>query len=415
MGRPLRAVYANTTYSNGVQEMSDSDIDALSSQLIGVYCAANPTTAYGTSLLATILYGGYGVSRGVVFDSRSSSGINDHPVSNTIIRPYDFQQTEKTLATQTLALTARPVQYLANGNIQEMSNSDIITYMCPPIVQTMITGGAGGHYLGLTSSGAPATGTWVSTSTLDDNYYNASNTLISDSYTLWQRTTGASTTNIRPLKKSGTSLREMSDTDIQNLYQFVGEYIRTTGIGQYAVQTSAPSTGTWINRGSYTNTVNNLVDTSYVGSYVGYFTATYTGAYTQAFTGSYAGSYTQAFTGSYAGTYTGGFTSAFTGAYTRAYNSPGHTSYGPTVTYASVPFNSTYTGIYNGTFSRTFTGSYVGTYSGAFTGSYVGTYSGAFTGTYNTAYSGTFTGAYSGLTTQSSTTSTTYYLWVRTA
>ena len=55
MGRPLRAVYANTTYSNGVQEMSDSDIDALSSQLIGVYCAANPTIAYGTSLLATVL------------------------------------------------------------------------------------------------------------------------------------------------------------------------------------------------------------------------------------------------------------------------------------------------------------------------------------------------------------------------
>ena len=414
MGRPLRAIYANTTYSTGVQEMSDSDINALCSQLILTYAAANPTTAYETQLRVNTLTPGPSVSRGSVIDTRNSF-INDHPTSNVTVSTYNFLQSETPLSSQTFALTARPVQYLATGKIQEMSNSDIITYMCPPIVQTMITGGAGGYYLGLTSSGPPVTGTWGSISTLADTYYDVSNNFISDSYTLWQRTTGAATTDVRPLKKSGTSLQEMSDVDIQNLYQFVGEYIRTTGIGQYAIQVSAPGTGTWISRGSFTNTVNNLVNTSYAGSYVGYFTQTYSGAYTQAFTGSYAGTYTQAFTGSYAGTYTQGFTSAYTGAYTKAYNSPGHTSYGPTVTYASVPFNSTYTGIYNTAYSGAFTGSYLGTYSGAFTGSYLGTYSGTFTGGYNTAYSGTFTGAYSGLTTQSSTTTTTYTLWVRTA
>lgn len=396
MGRPLRAVYANSTYSTGVQEMSDSDITNLIAPLILNYVVANPNISYGTRLRTSATT--YDVSRGTAVDTRNDA-VGAHPASNSTPSTYEIFQSERA---QTPALTARPVQYVMAGSevqIKTMTDQDLYDYIYPAVADFMLTGGQGAYYLGLTSSGSPS-GTWTSYGTLNDTYY-VSSTLTTEQYTLWQRTDAATVGTIRPLKHSvyGTGvthrLEEMTNADVEALAVYIGEYIRTTGIGQYAFQVSAPGTGTWISRGTYVNKINNLVDTGYIGITDRSFTGTFTGAYTGAFTGAYTGAYSRSFTGSYLGTYNRTFTGIyssvytklFTGAYTGAYNQA---------------FTGGFTGLYNNAFTGTFTSVYAGTYNQAFTGSFTGlynntfsrTFTGAFTGAYAGAYTGTFTGLY---------------------
>lgn len=505
MGRPLRAIYANTTYSNGVREMSDAEINDLVAPLILTYAINNPNTFFETTLRfdATPAGAANSVNRGTAYDINAGN-IATHPASNTTISTYTLYQSE-------LAQTftgSRPVHYVSSGGahqIAEMADSDIYTYLISPVVQTMIAGGQAGYYLGLTTTGAPVTGTWASVSTLTDTYYNSGSVLVSDGYTLWQRITGTTAGTIRPLKLSGISVIEMSNTDITNLSVSVSEYIRTTGVGTYALQASAPVTGTWVNRGLYTDTTNNLASANYTGyfagTYVGYYTGSYTGGYTAnyttAFAGSYVGNYVTNYSGTYTGfysttysgaytgyyatsftgTYTGSYTSAYSGTYVGNYSSnfvgyyTGYygsavgkvrTAYTP---YTGAPlyytgyyirqyagayagayagffagsytgsytraysgtytggYISSYTGVYTGGYVRAYTGTYGGsyasTYTGTYGGSYTGFFSGTYSGTYTTAWAGSYIGTYSsvfaGMTVQTTTNTTAYNLWVRTA
>lgn len=526
MGRPLRAVYANSTYSTGVREMSDSDINNLCSELI----LSQAITSGGLETVVRVNPGvGDWLNIGTTYDIINGA-VGSHPASNTVVSTYNFYQSE---LTQTLSLLARPVHYVNVGGvhqIKEMSDSDLISYFIPAVVQTAITGGRGAYYLSLTSS-PPGTGTWVSRSTLTDTYYNAGGTYTTDSYTLWQRTTGASLGTVRPLKQSivgnTTRLIEMSDAEIGDLYKVIGEYVRTVGIGRYALQSTSPASGTWINRGSFTDTVNDLTNTAYTGfyasSFTGFYGVTYTGFYSGSYASTYAGSYSGTYAGpsyaasyagsysgpsytgqsvgyfvgtsyassgvvyytgpsysakyinvrtgpSYAGSYTGyytggGFAGTFVGNYVTSYINEGgafdvyFTGYytGPTyagtyagtytglsyaeafigfyqgpsyssqstvyftgpsyasssvVYYTGPSYAASYTGFYSGTsYSASYTGFYAGSRTYFFTGSYTGSYGLTYTG----FYSSSFTGYYSGLTVQSTSTTTTYTLWVRTA
>lgn len=395
MGRPLRA-YGTAD----IIEMSDSDICDVCAPVILTYIFNNPSLTYGTTLRINSA-GTYDISRGSATDTRNAS-IGTHPASNSTISTYTVYQNERVVSP--LGVTVRPVHYVANGSenrIVEMTDEEIYTYVAPAIVESMIAGGQAGYYLG---TSAPGTGTWTSVGGMADTYYNASNVLTSDAYTLWQRSNGAAAGTIRPLKLSGALLVEMSDAEIQSLAACVGEYIRNIGIGQYAFQTAAPASGTWLNRGAFTNTVNNLVDTGYTGDYPRSFTGSFTGGYTGYFTGAYAGNYVGYFTGVYAGAYTGVFTGAYVGNFTGVYAQA-------------------FTGAYSGTYASVFTGGYVGAFTGVyaqvfsrlFTGSYSGTYSTVFsrlfTGLYNaTSYAGTYSGGYAGVQAiaYASTTGTAY-------
>lgn len=417
MGRPLRAVYANSTYSTGIQEMSNSDILDLAGALVLNYVTANRPlyTVLGINDSNTSA-----VSIGTVIDTNKGPvGSAPTNFSNTIT--FSVRAGTNSIPTN----ITRPVQYtVVNGEVkvQDMSDSDLLTYFFAPIVDYMSTGGQGAYYLGATSSGPPGTGTWTSAGTLNDTYY-VSTTLTTVGYTLWQRTDTASTGTIRPLKQtvsgSTTKLVEMTDSEMQALGAYIGEYIRTTGIGQYAIQASTPGTGTWVNRGSFTNNENNTADNgSFVGGYLGTFSAGYTGSYSSAYTGAYAGTYNQTFqgtftltfTGAYTGTFTGGYTGAYAGSYVGSYalrQGPSYQTATPT-TFSTTYQGGTYTATFAGTAPVTFTG--VGVLQIAYTsgaggmyGSYTGVYSSTFTGYYvSIGYTGvrpeayTGTGAYTG-------------------
>ena len=402
MGRPLRAVYANSTYSTGVREMSDSDINNLCSELI----LTEAITSSGLETVVRVNPGaGNWLNIGTAYDIINGP-VGSHPASNTVVSTYDFYQSE---LAQTPTLLARPVHYVNVGGvhqIKEMSNQDIIDYFIPAVVQTSITGGRGAYYLSLTSS-PPGTGTWVSRSTLADTYYNAGGTYVSDSYTLWQRTTGASLGTVRPLKRSvvgnETRLVEMSNTEISDLYKLIGEYVRTVGIGRYALQTTSPVSGTWVNRGSFTDTVNNLTNTAYTGFYA----SSFTGFYGLFYTGFYSGSYSSTYSGSYAGTYAG---PSYTGTYAGSYSGPSYSSQ-RTAYFTGPSYAATYVGgssgpSYSSQRTAYFTGpSYASNSVAYYTGpsysvkyvnnrqgpSYAGSYTGYYTGP---SYAGTFVGNY---------------------
>ena len=385
MGRPLRAVYANTTYSNGVQEMSNTDILDLSSALVLNYVTANRP-------LYTILgindANSSAVSIGSVVDSNQGP-VGAAPSYSSTTSTFNVRAGTTSIPSG----ITRPVQYTIVGDetkIQDISDSDLLTYFFAPIVDYMSTGGQGGYYLGTTSGGPPVTGTWTSVGTVNDTYY-VSSTLTTVQYTLWQRTDLASTTGtVRPLKQTvtgtTTKLIEMTDSEIQALGAYIGEYIRTTGIGQYVIQASAPGSGTWVNRGSFVDSVNNTADNgSFVGGYLGVWTGSFTGAYTSTYTGNYAGTYLQSFAGTYTQSFTGAYTGLFTGLYTGAYSGL-YTGF----------YSGLYTGSFVGAYSQLFTGSFVGAYSQLFTGLYTGAYGQAFTGSYAGTYSQAFTGSYVG-------------------
>ncbi|MAI37818.1 MAG: hypothetical protein CBB67_005955 [Alteromonadaceae bacterium TMED7] len=87
-------------------------------------------------------------------------------------------------------------------------------------------------------------------------------------------------------------------------------------------------------------------------------------------------------------------------------------------------YTGSYTGNYNGSYQGTYEGSYQGTYrvfysgySGTpYTGSYTGYYTGTYTGTYTGSYSGSYVGYYAGNTIIStSSTIQSRRLWLRTA
>jgi hypothetical protein len=351
MGRPLKIKYSGAT-AIGVQEMSDADISDLILPLVAAnWSGLSEVSGPSGSVVRTLSIAppsGYNyVSRGIGYNTETDS-IGTHPRTTSTTTTYTIVQNEYDPGLSTTA-GVRPIQQSLVGNevkISVMTNQDIINDVMPVIVNSILTGGQGAYYLGVTSSGPPATGTWTTVSNMTDNYYNTSNVYQSIQYTLWLRTDAATTGTIRPLTITNTAggetrFTEMTNSEIQQLASFVGEYIRTTGIGKYSFSVSAPGSGTWVSRGSFTNTVNNIVDTGYVGVYIGYFTGTFTGAYTSHYTGSYVGYYTGVYQGLYSGVYAGSYVGYYVGSYDSWY--------------AGI-YNTTYIGYY----SRTFSGNYSG-------------------------------------------------------
>lgn len=570
MGRPLRARYANTTVASGVQEMSNTDISSLivpliTQDLVDKVSSAG-TLLYGNAveIRTTVPAWNAVIVGGSFTDIYPASGtVGGHPTTNTSTTYTLYQNIWSADTNTSISDTGRTLQTISSGGVQRiqaMTDAEIRNDVVSNVVSSMINGGQGAYWLG---TSAPVDGgTWVVRSTLVDTYSTAGG-YTSTTYYLYQKTTNSGLGTTRPLKRvTGNQIQEMTNAEILQLTPYVKDYIRLTGIGTYFIGTTAPGTGTWIARGSFTDTRNVLTDDSYSGSYLGTFTGAFTGQYTGAFSGSYQGGYTGAFTGIYAGSYlstftgdyvgtftgqfTGGYTRAFSGNYTGTYNASYAGSYtgswansfarlftgaytssiytrefsssytgsyaapytgtayagtytigfissylsggavlqtwsgtytGPytggyvnpynSATYEGTytggyntgfivstfggnyqgsfstlftgtwtgffagsrqntfggSYNQTFTGSYNNTFSkpftgiysRLFTGTYTGVYSQGFTGAYVGTYNQAFSGVYGNSFSRLFTGAYSGLTVSSSTVTTTYTLWVRTA
>ena len=89
------------------------------------------------------------------------------------------------------------------------------------------------------------------TNTLTSNGSSAGNTT-----QIWQRTSAAAPSAVRPLKLSYTNgefngeIYEMTDSQIKDWIVRLRNRMMTTGIGKYVLQDEAPAKGKWIKKGT---------------------------------------------------------------------------------------------------------------------------------------------------------------------
>lgn len=264
----------------------------------------------------------------------------------------------------------------------------------------------------------------VFTDTRTDESGGDPSTVTVATYNIYQRQTFSAPTAVRPValkRSSGGSgtfqgIQEMSDAEIK--YTF-GQRAKTRimngtkGVGTYILNSSAtgaPSeTGTWVAKGTATDTRHTTTDTDYTQDFVGTFETTFTGTFETAFVGTFTGErdFTQNFTQTFTGNFIGDF--AGTADYTRT--STTTSLYGSTSS-----FIGNFIGAANYTRDRTqdFVGDFTGNFVGErdFETTFTGTFESDFVGTFETTFTGNFIGA---LINAGTETIETYTLYVRTA
>ena len=151
---------------------------------------------------------------------------------------------------------------------------------------------------------------------------------------------------------------EMADSDINaSLVPRMKSRIVSSGIGTYQLRTSAQGVptdaGTWVAKGSATDTKQQTGDVNYTRSSVANFTSTYTQSYTNAYEATYVSvsdlEYTNAYDGAqFARDYTASYTSDYEGVYTTAFQ----------VDYTGATYVGTYTAVYAGTYTGNYETAY---------------------------------------------------------
>ena len=404
MTRPLRI--QSETSPKSLKEMSNTELDYAAYNLLVAFAAnssgvgtlsVNPGTPGSLTLIGTFT------------DTYRPYNVGDHPVGTEITSEY--YNVYQDLTTDNTAVSKYPVQYTPGQGVTTQSNTDMTGYIVDLAAKKLAADGLGSYKLQNT---APIVGgTWTSVATITDKASGGNSTTY-----LWRRTTQTTPTTYRPLKQelinNQYSLKEMSDAELQGLVPVLRNYIVSSGIGQYKLQTSAPVGGTWVTAGnSFSDTREQLGNVSYTGSYSGSYVPSYTGAYTGVYSGaSFTGTYSQTFTGTYSRAFTGTYSRAFAGAYTGTY-----IYYYPYSGIIGGYYSGTYTGYYTGSFTGSYTGAFTGAYTGSFSGSYVPSYTGTYSGTYSgSPFTGTYSGSYTGQTVLATKdTVSTISLWIRTA
>lgn len=429
----IKASATPITSSNfqGLQTMSNADVKNYIANKITVGFAGAAGNGSNTADLnidtANALSG---TAIGTFADTDRDEATGTHPATGAITTTTYYAK--QITASDSGTITNRPLQY--DTAIQQMTDAQIRSDIIDQAVTAMVTESeytAGQYRL---AGSAPSGGTWTSRYTITD-VANGGNT----TYYIWQKTAATSTPNsdLRPLKTyDGNNVKQMTDTEIQEMIPYFRNRIVSTNVGTYKIQASSPVGGTWVSMGSASDTREQVSSVNYTGSYSG--SRTYTNvAYGGTRTYTPAG-YTNTFSGTrtYSTTYAGSRT--FSGSYVT--NFSGTRSYAGSRTY-STSYTRFFGGFVGGTFagSRTYSNSYVSaptnfagsfagdrTYSANYSGSrtYSGTYANSFAGsrTYSgnysgsRTYSGSYSGTYAGDTIQATKdTVSTVSLWVRTA
>lgn len=455
----------------GLQTMSDTEVKNYIANKITVGFASAVGNGSNTADINVDTANALsGTAIGSFADTDRDEATGTHPATGatTTVTYYAKQIT----ATDSGTITNRPIGY--DSAIKQLTDAQINTDILDKAITAMVTESdytAGQYRL---AGSAPTGGTWTSRYTITD-VANGGNT----TYYIWQKTAATSTPddNLRPLKTySGNNVKQMSDTEIQEMIPYFRNRIISTGVGTYKLQASTPSPGTWVQMGSGSDTREQLASQNYTGTYGGtrtYSNVSYSGdrTYSSSYLNTFSG--TRTYSTTYAGTrtYSTSYTSVFAGtrpyAGDRTYSGSYVTQYAGTRPYAG---SRTYSGSYvlyyggyvGGTFagSRTYSNNYVSaltnfagvfagtrTYSanyisgtqyftGGFAGSrtysanysgartYSGTYANSFAGTRtyvgnysgSRTYTGSYTGTYAGDTILATKdTVSTVSLWIRTA
>ena len=320
------------------------------------------------------------------------------------------------------------------------------------IITTEFAGTTGVASLRVDTTGAPtnftSVGTFVDT-VRDDSVGThptdgATSTVNTYTFSQGSSTATDSKTAI-PLRYTSEELEQASDAEIDSdilddvIAGMVAQGANTCG--QYYISASAPSGGTWTNRGNIVDTqVDGTSATKTLWQKTAVTTVPNDNQYrtlTKMADDNSVQEMTEAEVASLEGRFRNRIMSNNIGKYELSTAAPtgggtwqqqGETltdQVKDTATYAyEGSYTGSYTGYYDGTYTGYYDGSYDGTYQAnysgflgtAYTGSYTGTYAGNYTGTYAGSYSGDYTGYYDGVTIISTSSSaTTKKLFLRIA
>lgn len=348
-----------------LKEMTSSEIDdGIVYQILKEFAKTTISSPKTGELTLSDTVGN--ISTNVIGDYVDTTRV--YSVGTKGVQPGGLSATSEITTTVYQVLTAvtetaiiRPLCF-RNGNISEMTDTEIMDSIISPALDRMTNRGLGSYHF---SSGTPTDtngstlpGTWTSIFSVTDRYksgtvatnspvvfvnntiqpptlsvanYAVNNDSYNESttYTLYRKTDEtAPVSPKRPLKYDNTADRgkhiaEMTNADIIRLVARFRNKIVDTGRGRYAFQSTSPSSGTWGKRGDNIADLLNQMD---VGTYTWGFHRTipksFIGAYNSAFTGSFTGTYAGPVRTQYFGAFFGGSTAYFTPYYTGTYTRP---------------------------------------------------------------------------------------------
>ena len=228
-----------------------------------------------------------------------------------------------------------------------------------------------------------------------------------NTYSLYKRTSMLAPDTIRPfrIKRHNDSdggfyqgLQALTDRQIDHTFGARARHLISpaqSSVGSYQLRTSvqgAPTdAGTWVAKGTATDTRNTAVERDYtrncqvtrftdftgtfLGNYIGVFTRdlAYIGNFLRDFTGNFARDFLseQDYNTDYVANYTGNFTEEYVGAFTLSY-------IGDFTRDFVGDFLRDFTGTYTGDFTRDFEGAFAREAQTSFAGNYLGNYTGNF-------------------------------------
>lgn len=397
--------------SNSIVELSTTELDKLSYYILEYMIAGGDFagTLTANALSTGNLIGTF-VDTARVGDEYES---NITIVSNSTNLYQSNTQIFTTVPyTMTVGLNTAPVTSVI---LEE--NKTTLSALGQEIFDRYTSNGPGTYYLGIA---APVDGgTWGYDYFIDDTLFNF--TVQNARYYLWKKLEqNYSGTHIEPLKLTSNVLTRFSDAEIKLLAYYVENIFLTTGVGQYALQTSPPAYGTWVNQGTITDirkqeTIGDfegpLYDAEYISSYEGILETSYDAPVTL-FSGYVGfGSFLNPDEATFSTDFTSGFNTSYTG-YIETYVENRIINYlGPGLTYegdlgpeydGAVVLLSNYDGFTNVTYEGIgFTafdvgvGDFINPNEINFVGNYTGNFVSVFAG-YQRNYTGTNLAYYNG-------------------
>ena len=297
---------------NNLQEMTDAEMDYIVNRVLTSFASTstvsvNPGSTAGLTNIGTFV------------DTVRDDSVGTHPTSGTTSSTnFVFYQDRQS---QSEASMIRPLEF-SSSQMRQQNDTQLNDSIITRCLNNLVASGIGMYKLQVN---APSDGTWTSRATITNTVVGAS----SNTTKLWQKTAGTTPTVIRPIKlRSDNDVQEMTDAEIQNLVARLRNRITATGIGTYALQSSAPTGGgTWVAAGSgfddtrrevgnvnyssnFSNTFSNTFAGNYSANYAGSRTRFWNGSQGLTYFGSYSGFRTKYFTGFFTGFFTGTFTGA---------------------------------------------------------------------------------------------------------
>ena len=306
MTRPLAIRYAsNGTTFLAIEEMNDVRIEYPVYQIC--QAIANQESVGGNLTIGMNIDTGTPI--GTFIDTYRPEIVGSHPATTTPSSvTYAFSQ----IVDSGSVSPTRPVEYSTISSddddgsvttgIRQMSIDNIRTELFDRVVLKLSTNGLGSYIL-RTDAPVSSGDTWTQIHSITDSIQTGGNTTY-----IWRKTAESIPAPYRPLKIINTSgdLREMSDADLQNLFDSYANYVIATGRGKYLLQETAPDVAgqTWVRMGtSLSDNINELKSVSYTGTYTGAYTSAVSGTYTSAVAGTFVKAYSGVYNRGYRRTY----------------------------------------------------------------------------------------------------------------